>query len=132
MTMMFTEVQVEAAQCILEAVLEQMRDREADNSVINIIRAEVGTPGLRAMLRDVNILKACDDGWFVLERMGMQGKMAPYDWKYVPWFVVNCLDWSNLTASVTLRPDWKDRVKNLKVEEIEREFEVTAKNIEEA
>lgn len=111
--MLYTEIQMEAAQCIWEAVLEDLMDYREDTP-INRFRSTVGTPELRAQLRNLDILKACDDGWFMLEQNGTQDKMIPYDWEYVPFFVRNCLDWeyAENTGTISLFPNWREIITN--------------------
>lgn len=108
--MLYTETQMEAAQCIWEAVLEDFRN----DGVAEEVRGMIGTAELRYQLRSLDILKACEDGWFILERLGVQEKMIPYDWEYVPWFVWNCLDWDVEEGSVSLKSNWEEIVVKIK------------------
>ncbi|WP_018123360.1 hypothetical protein [Desulfovibrio oxyclinae] len=107
---LYTIHHVEAAQCIWEAVLDDLRA----NGVAERVRRSVGTAELRYQLRDHEILDACEAGWDLLERLGMQDKIGPYDWEYVPWFVWNCLDWDTDGGFVTLKPNWDTLIEQLK------------------
>lgn len=108
----FTELQVEAAQCIWETVLEELMDHRED-TVANRLRKVIGTSELRYQLRKLDILNACEAGWDILESLGVQEMMIPYDWEYVPWFVWNCLDWDVESGEVNLKGGWEDIVRGL-------------------
>jgi hypothetical protein len=97
----YTELQLEAAQCIWEHVLE---NRNRDD--IDKVFGNIGTIEVRHWLRNLEILTACEKGWNQLSVVEMEA-FCPYDWAYVPFFVDNCLDWKDLL----LRHDWKEIIK---------------------
>jgi hypothetical protein len=97
----YTELQLEAAQCIWEHVTEN-RDREDLSPAFD----RLGTPKIRHWLRNNEILSACEKGWSQLSEDEKEA-FCPYDWAYVPFFVDNCLNWEDLL----LRHDWKEIIK---------------------
>ena len=101
------EILLETVQCVWEAV--ENRLIQANNKdAAELIREVVGTPGLRSMFREMDLLNACDEGWKLIQGK-TEGSMIPYDWKYVPWFINECLEWNTKASTVTLRDNWKTR-----------------------
>jgi len=95
-----------AIQCLWEAVVEKHReDTDAQQHWDSI-----GTPLLRKALRGPEIVQAYMEGWVLLEELGSQSDMAPFDFQYVPWFVDSCLDWGE---NVSLKTDWQSQIQSL-------------------
>lgn len=103
------ELELEAAQCIWEAVLVSLG---SDDNIEDQMCKSIGTVELRYQLRQRDILKACIDGWDLFEKKGVQEKMIPCDWEYVPWFTSNCLDWDTALGFVSLKKNWKEVIEN--------------------
>ena len=101
----YNELQVESAQCIWECVIENhnsARRIPGAKSLFADAFDDLGTVEIRWRLRQPDVLDACGEGWELLDE-DTKERLAPYDWKYVPAFVLACLD-----DECLLRPDWKE------------------------
>ena len=90
----FTELEVEAAQNLWEAFNDLYRacdeDNTEDDTGLVSLRNSMGTVHVRWLLRQKPILSAVVRAWESAPE-DVREKFVPYDWKFCPWFLENCL-----------------------------------------
>ena len=105
---------MEAAMCLWEAVLsnfhvivsrddsERKDDSARDQNIVYWWEG-VGTACVR--LHMIDFAEPCHEAWVLAHRDG-EGFDDPFDWEFVPWFVHNCIDWTE--GGPELKSDWRE------------------------
>lgn len=90
----FTELEVEAAQNLWEAFIAYESDCDSecleDPTGLVDLRRSMGSVHVRWLLRQKHILSAVVRAWEAAPE-DVREKFVPYDWKFCPWFLENCL-----------------------------------------
>ena len=103
---------MEAAMCLWEEVLSnyhvivsrddsERKDDSAKDQNLTYWWQGVGTACVR--LHMIDFAEPCWAAWDLAHRDG-DGFDAPFDWEFVPWFVHNCIDWTE--GGPELKSDW--------------------------
>lgn len=83
----FTEIEVEAALCLWEAVLDKRQDERIDEAFSNH-----GAFAMRGFA--MGWVKHSERMW---KALGDASDGVTYDWEYCPFYIDQCIDWTDCT-----------------------------------
>ena len=101
---------MEAALCLWEDVLSNYRIIVESKLIPMTKEANFfcwwqGTGAANVRLHMIDFAEPCHEAWVLAHRDG-DGFDAPFDWEFVPWFVHNCIDWTE--TGPELKSDWRE------------------------
>ena len=89
----------------LSTAEQNPRRTDLDDRELAYVEYREGTGTANVRLHMIDFAEPCHEAWVLAHRDG-DGFDAPFDWEFVPWFLAECLDWSEHGPG--LKSDWRE------------------------